>query len=77
MAVFDASAGLRDQVHTFRAESVEFCERIRLVIAVLILRREGRIEFRHHVVFQLSHRLEFNPKFIPQGFAGLVQGKIR
>ena len=58
VTVFNLTAGTRNSVHTFYAESIGLSERIAFVIVALVRCRES-IGLRHnHIVFQLTHCFE-------------------
>ena len=80
VAVFDFAADECDVVHALGAETVEFCERCRFMVAFLVY---GRIHLRlfvfgsRHIVFELAHRLVRHAGGFGEGFLGLVQRIFR
>ena len=73
VSVLDQSSGERDVVHALLAELVELRERSGLVIAALVDRREGRAFGGDHVVLELAHRLELEPRGLLERGARLAE----
>ena len=74
VAVFDLAAGFGHQHHAFAAEVVQFCERLALVVALLVGGGEILRGGHYHIVFQLAHRLEFQSGALLEGLVGPLQG---
>ena len=70
VAIFYLTSGLRDMVHTFTAEIIQFCERFAFMITFLICSREQGILLADYIILKFSHSLELHPGGFLEGFFG-------
>ena len=77
VTVFNLTAGTRNSVHTFYAESICLCERIAFVIVALVRCGESIGLGHNHIVFQLAHCFKLKACSLCKGSSCFLERLLR